>query len=1071
MNALNEDHKVSVNTSLVYGRRFEGKAIPVSEIYGEMQSVIVEGRVFCYERRPIRNDKALLTFGITDLKDSIKVKLFITNKEIPAMEQYIRDGAFLRIKGSIVYDFYDKEICLQKITGIMTMPNNNPIRKDHSEKKRVELHCHTKKSALDGVSDVSDLIKQAYDWGMPALAITDHAVVQALTEGYQYICSYKNKHKDSDIDKFKLILGVEGYLVDDYGNELNDKDLEGLGKDTIKHLPSSHVVILARNETGRINLYKLISESHLNYFYRKPLIPKSLLANYRDGLIIGSACCAGELYKAILAGEDKVEIKKIVDFYDYLEIQPVSNNYFMIPDEKYTNIKSEDDLRSINMEIVRLGEIYGKPVVATSDAHYLNPEDGILREVILTVKGMDEEPAPLYLRTTDEMLSEFKYLGEDKAREVVIENTNHIADLCEHISPVRPDKCPPVIKNSDETLRNVCYEKIHSLYGDMLPTIVEDRLEKELNSIIGNGYASLYAIARKLVEKSVQKGYLVGSRGSVGSSFAAFASGITEVNPLPPHYLCPKCKYSDFLSEDVAMVKGGSGYDLPDKICPVCGTPLRKDGFDIPFEIFLGFDGDKEPDIDLNFSGRIQSTIHKYTEEIFGKGNCFKAGTISSLGPKTAYGYVKKYLEIKGISKRSIEIQRLVDGFEGVKNGTGQHPGGIVILPKGENIYSFTPLQYPANDSNSYFITTHFDYHSIDHNLLKLDLLGHDDPTMLRFLNDITGVNSIDVPFNDDRVMALFKGTDVLDITPDQIGGTKVGTIGLPEFGTDFAMSMILDAKPQMFSDLVRLAGLSHGTDVWLGNAKDLIYSGITTLRSCICCRDDIMTYLIEKGIDKSTSFRIMESVRKGKGLSGQMETAMKEAGIPEWYMDSCRKIKYMFPKAHAAAYVMMACRIAYFKIYYPQAFYAAWFSIRANSLNYEKMFCGHDVLEEHLAEYRSKKYLTASESDEYTALRVAEEMYARNIEIAPIDLKMAHPSNFTIVGERVMPSFSSICGLGEKAGEMIVNELRIRPFSSISDFKKRTKCSQMVIDTLLRLGLLKDLPNPKQLSIFDFME
>lgn len=1078
----NERENRNDGSRLIHGRWFEGNAISLKDIRSEAGTVIIVGKVFNFVRRDIRNGKSLVTFGITDLTDSIKVKIFVEQKDAPSLENNIITGIFLKIRGSVVFDDFDKELCLQRVLGIMTIPSFIVERKDTACEKRVELHCHTNMSDMDGISGARQLIEQAYKWGMPALAITDHAVVQGLTDGYHFICDYKKDHKESDIDEFKLILGTEGYLVDDHeldGIDINSPDdIEKLGKaeiDAIKRLPSSHVVILVKNKVGRTNLYKLVSESHLKFFYRKPLIPKSLLAKYRDGLIIGSACCAGELFKAVVHEWTDDKIKDIVDFYDYLEIQPIANNRFMIRDDNYPNVRSEEDLRALNREIVSLGEAYDKPVVATCDVHFLNPEDEIFRRVILTVRGMDEEPAPLYLRTTDEMLTEFSYLGESKAREVVIDNSRKISDMCGNIPSVRQDKCPPVIENSDETLRNVCYKRAHELYGNELPEIVGQRLKNELDAIIGNGYSALYIIGQKLVDKSLDEGYLVGSRGSVGSSFAAFTAGITEVNPLEPHYRCPKCKYSDFTGEDVIRFRRSAGYDMPDKNCPICGHPLIKDGFGIPFEVFMGVKGDKEPDIDLNFSGVIQGLIHKYTEEIFGEGNCFKAGTISTIAENTAYGFVKKYLEVKGISKRKAEIERMAIGCLGIKRSTGQHPGGIIVLPEGEDIYSFTPIQYPANDSDSEFITTHFDYHSIDHNLLKLDLLGHDDPTMLRFLSDCTGFDPKNVPFDDPKVMALFKGTDILGISPDKIGGTRVGCLGIPEFGTDFAMSMVLDAKPQSFSDLVRLSGLSHGTDVWLGNAKDLIDSGTATLSSCICCRDDIMTYLIEKGLDKQQAFIVMENARKGRIAKGKCsewsdwKQDMIDHGIPNWYIRSCEKIKYMFPKAHAAAYVMMAWRIAYYKIYYPQAFYAAWFSIRAKKLDYEKMFMGMGSLKAALTAYRSKKYLTDSEKEEYAALRVVEEMYARGIEVEPINLSRVKASSFMVEGDKIMPSLTSIGGLGEKAAEMIIEEAKTDwPFDSIDEFKARTKCPQAVVKNMTRLGLLNDIP--KELTLFDFM-
>ena len=713
--------------------------------------------------------------------------------------------------------------------------------------------------------------------------------------------------------------------------------------------PTYHQIIIVRNNTGLKNLYRLISDSNLKYFKRRPRIPKSELVRHREGLILGSACERGEVIQAYLEGRNYDEIKQIASFYDYLEIQPCGNNKFMIASERVRNVNSIEDIQNINRKIVSLGEQFHKPVVATCDVHFLDPEDEVYRRIIMAGRGFDDadDQAPLYLHTTEEMLEEFSYLGSDKAEEIVITNTNMIADMIETIAPVRPDKCPPVIPDSDKTLTEICYNRAHEIYGPDLPQIVEARLEKELNSIIKNGFAVMYIIAQKLVWKSVEDGYLVGSRGSVGSSFVATMAGITEVNPLSPHYYCSKCHYVDFDSEEVKAYAGKAGIDMPDKVCPVCGEKLHKDGFDIPFETFLGFKGDKEPDIDLNFSGEYQSKAHKYTEVIFGAGQTFRAGTIATLADKTAFGYVKNYFEERGIHKRTSEIDRIASGCTGVRRSTGQHPGGIVVLPLGQDINSFTPVQHPANDMTTDTITTHFDYHSIDHNLLKLDILGHDDPTMIRMLQDLTGRDPLTIPLDGQDVMSLFQNTDALGITPEQIGGTKLGALGIPEFGTDFAMQMVIDAKPKAFSDLVRISGLSHGTNVWLGNAQDLIMSGVATISTAICTRDDIMLYLIQMGVESEKSFKIMEAVRKGMVAKGkcamweEWKADMLAHDVPQWYIESCQKIEYMFPKAHAAAYVMMAWRIAYCKIHYPLAYYGAFFSIRAKAFSYEIMCQG----------------------------------------------------------------------------------------------------------------------------------
>ena len=850
------------------------------------------------------------------------------------------------------------------------------------------------------------------------------------------------------------------------------EDVNALGStsvENIRKLPSHHAIILAANDTGRINLYRLVSAAHLTYFHRQPRIPKSEFLKYREGLLIGSACEAGELYQAILRGRSEEEIARLVRFYDYLEIQPLGNNEFMLRGEEPA-VASEEELRDINRRIVTLGEEFHKPVVATCDVHFLDPEDEVYRRIIMAGKGFKDadNQAPLYLRTTEEMLAEFDYLGSEKAEEVVITNPNRIADMCEKISPVRPDKCPPVIENSDQMLRDICYNKAHEIYGEELPPIVQERLERELNSIISNGYAVMYIIAQKLVWKSNEDGYLVGSRGSVGSSFVATMAGITEVNPLAPHYYCKKCHYCDFESEEVRTYAdaGRAGCDMPDKNCPVCNEPLMKEGFDIPFETFLGFKGNKEPDIDLNFSGEYQSKAHAYCEVIFGYGQTYRAGTIGTLADKTAFGYIRNYYEERGVRKRNCEIDRIVQGCVGIRRTTGQHPGGIIVLPLGEEIHSFTPIQHPANDMSTDIVTTHFDYHSIDHNLLKLDILGHDDPTMIRMLEDLTGIDARKIPLDDKNVMSLFQNTQALGITPEDIGGCQLGSLGIPEFGTEFVIQMLIDTNPQSFSDLVRISGLSHGTDVWLGNAQTLIQEKKATISTAICTRDDIMTYLIGMGMESELSFTIMESVRKGKGLKPDWEQAMTEHNVPDWYIWSCKKIKYMFPKAHAAAYVMMAWRIAYCKIFYPLAYYAAFFSIRATSFSYELMCQGKEKLEYFMADFeRRKDSLTKKEQDTVKDMKIVQEMYARGFEFLPLDLFSAQAHIFQIVDGKLMPALDSIEGLGDKAAEAVVEAAKDGPFLSKDDFRQRTKVSKTVIDLMGDLG---NLPESNQLSLFD---
>ena len=1255
--------KNSDDPNLIFGRDFDDETIELKQVVGEMGEITIRGKVISFDTREIRNEKTIIMYAVTDFTDTIMVKMFVRNEQLPDILADVKKGAFLKIKGVTTIDKFDGELTIGSITGIRKINDFTESRKDTAPEKRVELHCHTKMSDMDGVSEVKDLVKRAHDWGHKAIAITDHGVVQAFPDANHYI-----ETLDKD-DPFKVIYGVEGYLVDDLtdvavgekGQTLDDVyvvfDLETTGfspikdkiieigavkvengkiterfstfvnpkipipfritqltsitdqmvmdapdietvlpqflefigdavlvahnasfdvgfieqncryqdivpnftsvdtvamarillptlskfklnvvanalhislenhhravddagataeifvkfvvmlkernindlaklnrfgsnnADAIKKLPTYHVIILALNEVGRVNLYTLISKSHLDYYARRPRIPKSELSKYREGLMVGSACEAGELYQAILNEKSEERIARIVNFYDYLEIQPLGNNRFMIASDRIENVQSEEDLKKINKKIVDLGDRFNKPVVGTCDVHFMDPEDEVYRRIIMAGKGFGDadEQAPLYLRTTDEMLEEFEYLGSAKAKEIVIDNPCKIADMAEKITPVRPDKCPPVIPDSDKTLREICYNKAHSMYGEELPPIVTERLERELNSIISNGFAVMYIIAQKLVWKSNEDGYLVGSRGSVGSSFVATMAGITEVNPLSPHYYCKHCHYSDFESEEVRAFAGGCGWDMPDKNCPVCGEKLVKDGFDIPFETFLGFKGNKEPDIDLNFSGDYQSNAHKYTEVIFGAGQTYRAGTVGTLADKTAFGYVKNYYEERGQRKRNCEIDRIVQGCTGIRRSTGQHPGGIIVLPLGEEINSFTPVQHPANDMTTDIVTTHFDYHSIDHNLLKLDILGHDDPTMIKTLEEYISSPALEneynetdnrfvatkIPLDDKGVMSLFHDTSALGIKPDDIGGCPVGCLGIPEFGTDFVVQMVVDTQPKTLSDLIRISGLSHGTDVWLNNAQELIKSGKATISTAICTRDDIMTYLINKGMDSELSFTIMEKVRKGKGLTDDFEKSMKEAGVPDWYIWSCKQIKYMFPKAHAAAYVMMAYRIAYCKINYPLAYYGAYFGIRADAFSYEIMCRGKDVLQHYIDEYNSRSAtLSKKEQDTMKDMKIVQEMYARGYEFMPMDIYKAQATKFLIIDGKLMPPLSSIDGMGEKAAEAVAEASKDGPYLSRDDFRQRTKASKSVIDYMVELGILSDLPESNQLSLFDF--
>ena len=1246
-----DNGKKSMNPDVIYGRDFEEESMEIEKIDGPIGEVVIRGKILSVDTREIRNEKTIIIFSVTDFTDTIVLKIFARNDDVPELLKEISGGKFVRVKGVATIDKFDSELTIGSIVGIKKCADFTTVRMDTSVEKRIELHCHTKMSDMDGVSDVKDIVKRAMKWGHKAIAITDHGDVQAFPDANHTVPS------DSD---FKVIYGVEAYLVDDLKGMVTDSqnqdldadyvvfDLETTGfspetnriieigavkvqngkivdkfstfvnpqvpipfrieqltsindsmvidapviadilpefmkfcegcvmvahnadfdmsfikkncqrldipcKPTIvdtvalarvllpnlnrfkldtvakalgvslenhhravddagctaeifvkfiemlrergmstldevnamgtssvqnvQKMPTYHAIILATCDQGRTNLYKLISLAHIKYYHRRPRIPKSEFIRYRDGLLIGSACEAGELYRAILNGRPEEEISRLVNFYDYLEIQPLGNNAFLVRDED-SPVASNDDLIEINKKIVRLGEQFHKPVVATCDVHFLDPEDEIYRRIIMAGQGFKDadEQAPLFLLTTEEMLKEFAYLGSEKAEEVVITNTNRIADMCEKISPVRPDKCPPVIENSDQMLRDICYNKAHKMYGDPLPEIVQERLDRELNSIISNGYAVMYIIAQKLVWKSNEDGYLVGSRGSVGSSFVATMSGITEVNPLHAHYLCKHCQYSDFDSDLVKSFSGRSGCDMPDKLCPRCGKPLSKEGFDIPFETFLGFKGNKEPDIDLNFSGEYQSKAHKYTEVIFGEGQTFKAGTIGTLADKTAFGYVKNYYEERGVHKRNCEIDRIVLGCVGVRRTTGQHPGGIVVLPMGEQIYTFTPVQHPANDMTVDITTTHFDYHSIDHNLLKLDILGHDDPTMIRMLQDLTGVDPTQIPLDDKAVMSLFQDTSALGITPDDLVNCQLGALGIPEFGTDFAMGMLIDTQPKEFSDLVRIAGLSHGTDVWLGNAQTLIQEKKATISTAICTRDDIMIYLIGMGLDSEESFKIMENVRKGIVAKGKCDKwpewkqDMIDHNVPDWYIWSCEKIKYMFPKAHAAAYVMMAWRIAYCKVFYPLAYYAAYFSIRATAFSYELMCQGKEKLEGYMHEYEKRKdELSKKEQDTYKDMRLVQEMYARGFEFLPLDIYKSEPHHFQIVDGKLLPALNTIDGLGDNAAVAIAEAAKDGIFLSKDDFRERTKVSKTTIELMSDLGLFGDMPESNQLSLFDF--
>ncbi|NLI60990.1 MAG: PolC-type DNA polymerase III [Clostridiales bacterium] len=1217
---------------LVLGKPFKGEATPIDELKEDSGRVIVKGQVFDIETRETRSGKIIFNMDITDYKNSITIKAFCNKDQADKISSLVKRDDWILIRGECVYDKYQRDVV---IIFNDLMISDSEEREDNEHIKRVELHLHTQMSAMDGVSSVNSLVSRAAKWGHPAIAITDHGVLQAFPEAYMA----GKKHG------IKIIYGVEAYLVNDCrpmilnGNEMDfnqpvivfDIETTGLdpkkdriteigavkivnkevvdsfqtfvnpevpipakitkltginddmvkdaplihqalemfkdfcgdaalaahnapfdigfvrekGKDigwkinnpiidtlilsreliqdlkrhrldqvakhfdirldnhhrakddatatgqiliklfemledmgigrlidinsafthitNINSLPSNHALILVKDKAGLKNLYKLVSKSHIDFFYRRPRIPKSVLMKYREGLIIGSGCEAGELYKAMVKGSPYNEVREIAQFYDFLEVQPIDNNAYLVR-EGY--VEGRKALEKINKSIVKLGKKIGKPVVATGDVHFLDPQDEYFRRILMSGQGYrdaDQQP-PLYFKTTRDMLDDFKYLEQETAMEIVIHNPRLIADSVEEIQPIPSGLFTPEIPGAEEQISQMSWENAYRIYGDPLPDIVQKRLEKELNAIIKHGFAVLYLISHKLVKKSLADGYLVGSRGSVGSSFVAYMTDITEVNPLAPHYVCPKCKHSDF---DIDKAQYGVGVDLPDTDCPKCGTTYKKDGYDIPFEVFLGFEGDKVPDIDLNFSGEYQPTAHKYTEELFGEGHVFRAGTIGTIAEKTAFGFVKKYLDERDMVVSNAEIKRLVAGCTGVKRTTGQHPGGIMVVPKSKEIYDFSPIQYPADAKGAGVITTHFDYNFIHENLVKLDILGHDDPTTIRMLEDITGQDARSIPLDDERTMSIFSGTEVLNLKPEDIG-SEVGTFGIPEFGTRFVRQMLVDTKPTTFGELIRISGLSHGTDVWLNNAQDLIRNGIAQLSEVISTRDDIMIYLIYKGIEPTMAFQIMESVRRGRGLTLEFEEAMVSKNVPDWFIDSCKKIKYMFPKAHAAAYVIMAFRIAYFKVNYPHAFYGTYFTIKSNDFDAEIALSGKEAVRNSIMELESKgNGMTAKERSTLTILEVVLEMYCRNIRFLPVDLYQSHPTRFSIVDNAIRPPLNTLQGVGANAALSIAEGRKQGEFISVEDLRERTRITKTAIEVLRKHGALKDLPETSQLSLF----
>lgn len=1038
---------------MIWGDYIRKKPKPIADIKYDDGAVVVWGDVFSLSVRDTRDKRSkIINFNITDYTSSYSVKIFERAENTQSFLREMEDGITVIVRGNVIYDSYKKEYILEAkaISKVQKAKKT-----DDAPKKRVELHMHSTMSALDGLTNVKKLVKKAHEYGHPAVAITDHGVLQA----------YPDAMNMSEALGIKLIYGVESYFVDDTDIDFSQTTLAQALKS--KKTRSYHQIILVQNETGLKNLYKLVSTAHTKNFYRRPVTLKSELLKHREGLILGSACEAGELYTAIVKGESEERIMEIASFYDYLEIQPNGNNAFMIRNQTVQSVK---DLENINRKIISIADKLNKPVVATGDVHFMNEEDAIFRAILMAGRGFsdaDEQP-PLYFRTTQEMLDEFEYLGEETAYEVVVENPNKIADMVEQIRPIPKGNFPPSIDGAEEELRSLCWENTRKMYGDPVPECVAQRLEKELNSIIQNGFAVLYIIAQKLVKNSEDNGYHVGSRGSVGSSFVANAAGISEVNPLYPHYRCPNCLYTEF------FLKGevGSGYDLPPKNCPNCTTAMLRDGHDIPFETFLGFDGDKAPDIDLNFSGEYQAKAHQYTVELFGESHVFKAGTVSTVADKTAFGYVKKYLEAKGQTVPNAEVERLTIGCTGVKRTTGQHPGGMVIIPNDFEAQDFTAVQYPADDAEKGMMTTHFDFHALHDTILKLDNLGHDVPTLYKYLEDYTGISVMDVDICDPKIIELFTSPEPLGVTCEDID-CNTGTLSIPEMGTPFVRQMLLESQPKNFSDLLQISGLSHGTDVWLGNAQDLIKNNVCTISNVIGTRDSIMVYLMHKGVDPSMAFKIMEIVRKGKAtklLTDEHIKTMKDHGVPDWYIDSCMKIKYMFPKAHAAAYVSAALRLGWYKIYKPLEYYAAFLTVRGGDLDAMSIMSGKDYVVSKMRSIQAKgKEATAKDMSEFTSLQVVNEMLARGVEFLNVDLYKSDASVYKIEDGKIRLAFSSIKGLGENAARNLANakDDGEGKYISIDDLQRRAGISTSVTESLEEIGALEGIPKSSQISFF----
>ena len=1044
--------------NVIIGRGVAGEVRDLGVIEDEVKNIVLEGEVFSPQANQLKSGAYILLLKFADRTNGIACKKFFSARgkttqedidaEVGRILKAIGKGCSVRIQGKIEYDKFISDYVLF----IDSMERRTvPQREDTAEVKRVELHAHTKMSALDAVVPPKVLVETAARWGWPAVAITDHGVVQAFPEAMNTARALKKKGQD-----IKIIYGMEGYLLDK-------------PEDQRAH----HIIFLAQNKTGLYNLYRLVSLSHIRYFRGtkkrgRPCVPRAVLQQYRDGIIVGSACEAGELIRGIVAGRPDEELEETAKFYDFLEIQPIHNNDFLKFDQRFS-MQTDEDLRDINRKVDALARKLDKMLIATCDVHFLNPEDAVYRAMIQKANGYndaDRQP-PLYLRTTDEMLAEFDYLGEERAYECVVTNPRKIADMVEHFLPIPDELYAPTVPGADREIQEMSYARARKLYGENLPKVVSDRLELELKPILKHGFAALYIIAQRLVKRSNDDGYLVGSRGSVGSSFVATMIGVTEVNPLPPHYRCRHCQYNKFI-EDGSV---GSGFDLPSMDCPVCGTPLTKDGHNIPFAVFLGFDGDKVPDIDLNFSGDYQPTAHKYTEVLFGKMNVFRAGTISGLQDKNAYGYAMHYYEDMGETKGRAYIEHMMRGCMGVKATTGQHAGGIMVVPRDMDVHYFTPIQRPANNMESDTLTTHFDYHSISERLVKLDILGHDDPTVIKMLEELTHRDPETIPFDDPATMSIFTSTEALGISPEELGA-NMGTYGIPEFRTSFTQKMIDDSHPDCFADLVRISGFSHGTNVWLGNAQDLIKAGTSTLKDAISARDDIMNYLMQNGIDPLLSFKTMENVRKGKGIAADVVETLRAGGIPEWYIDSCQKIKYLFPRAHATAYVMMGYRIAFCKVHYPLAYYAAYFSIRADEFDANIISKGKtavkaaiDALNSEAREHRGK--LDNKKQDILIVLQLAWEMYLRGFSCESVDLYASDAEKFILHENSLLPPFTALPGMGQKAAQAIVEARQYGQFISIEDLATRAHIPTPAVELLREHGCLDGMMESNQVELF----